>query len=202
MKLMTMIMAKDNRNNRERERERRREKKIWCWQCMHWNSWNDIKWALSIGEPFASLATPVCSPQGLLPGHLEDFCIEVLGVPALQADEARVMCIPMTVDDWWLYFLVMPQCLWLVWLWQVLTRFQLFYFCLSFEWQLLPDAVWPDRSFGETSPRRNTCLWSGVGTGWRFFLDVTGWNSSFIAVNKIFNILLNTYIYIQEPKFV
>jgi hypothetical protein len=43
-------------------------------------------------------------------------------------------------------------------------------------------------------------VWGG---NWvNFFKDVTGWNSSFIAVNKIFNILLNTYIYIQEPKFV
>ena len=36
-------------------------------------------------------------------------------------------------------------------------------------------------------------VWGG---NWvKIFLHVTGWNSSFIAVNKIFNILLNTYIY-------
>ncbi|CAL1126337.1 unnamed protein product, partial [Cladocopium goreaui] len=40
--------------------------------------WYDVPRADEVG---------CASLEGLLPGHLEDFCIEVLGVPALQADE-------------------------------------------------------------------------------------------------------------------
>lgn len=53
--------------------------------------------------------------------------------------------------------------------------------------------------WGNLAKKKHMSLvWGG---NWvNFFKDVTGWNSSFIAVNKIFNILLNTYIYIYRNQ--